>query len=133
MSELFSPDWMDAYKNAWNNEPKLTVPLAEINFCSAIAYGFLDEDKPRGLLQVENGIATFGGAYADQALNWDIRASADLWNHWMDKAPGITQIGVAYTTRRLQFKQGDYATMMREPRMAGPFIKSFETMATVQS
>jgi hypothetical protein len=131
VSELFSPEWMDDYKNAWNAEPKLTEPLGEIDFCSAIAYGYLTEDKPRGVLIVENGKATFGGAYENQELSWDIRASAELWNQWMEKPPAMTQIGLAYTTRRMQFKTGDYAAMLREPRMAGPFIKSFETMGSM--
>jgi hypothetical protein len=122
---------MDAYKNAWNEEPKLTEPLAEIGFSTAIGYGLLDEDAPRGVLIVENGISTSGGAYANQDMNWDIRAGADLWDQWLKKPPNMTQIGLAYTMRRLQFKQGDYAAMLKEPRMAGPFIKSFETMAQV--
>jgi hypothetical protein len=122
---------MDAYKNAWNEEPKLTEPLGEISFSTAIGYGLLDEDAPRGVLIVENGKSTSGGAYDNQEMNWDIRAGADLWDQWMKNPPNMTQIGLAYTMRRLQFKQGDYAAMLKEPRMAGPFIKSFETMAQV--
>jgi len=131
VSELFSPEWMGAYKDAWNGEPKLTEPLGEIGFSTAIGYGLLDEDQPRGVLLVENGNATFGGVYDNQDMNWDIRAGADLWEQWMKNPPNMTQIGLAYTMRRLQFKQGDYAAMLKEPRMAGPFIKSFETMAQV--
>jgi hypothetical protein len=131
VSELFSPDWMNAYKDAWNDEPKLTEPLSEINFSTAIGYGLLDEDKPRGVLVVENGQATFGGAYDNQEMNWDIRASAELWDNWMGSPPNLTKIGLAYTMRKLQFKQGDYSAMLKEPRMTGPFIKSFETMAQV--
>ena len=131
MSEQFSPEWMDAFKDAWNQNPIMTEPLAEINFCSNIAYGFLDEENPRGVLVVENGIATFGGAYNDQSLNWDIRANKDLWDQWIENPPNMTKIGLAYTMRKMQFKQGDYAAMLKEPRMAGPFIKSFETMAQV--
>ena len=131
MSDLFSPEWMGAYKDAWNSEPKLTEPLAEIGFSTAIGYGLLDEDKPRGVLLVENGKATFGGFYDNQDMNWDIRAGADLWDEWMKNPPNLTQIGMAYTMRRLKFKQGDYGAMLKEPRMTGPFIKSFETMSQV--
>ena len=131
MSELFSPEWMDAYKNSWNDEQMLTEPLGEIGFSVVIGYGLLDEDTPRGVLVVENGRATFGGAYDNQAMNWDVRAGADLWDQWMNSPPNMTKIGLAYTMRKLQFKQGDYAAMLKEPRMAGPFIKSFETMAQV--
>jgi len=132
VSELFSAEWMNAYKTAWNGEPKLTEPLGEINFSTAIGYGFLDEDEPRGVLVVENGEATFAGAYDNQQMNWDIRAGSDLWDQWMNSPPNMTKIGLAYTMRKLQFKQGDYAAMLKEPRMAGPFIKSFETMAQVK-
>ena len=131
MTELFSPEWMNAYKASWNDEPKLTEPLAEINFSTSIGYGLLDEDKPRGVLVVENGKATFGGAYDNQEMNWDIRADSDLWDQWMKSPPNMTKIGMAYTMRKLQFKQGDYAAMLKEPRMTGPFIKSFETMSAV--
>jgi len=127
----FSDKWMDAFKQAWNENPNMTEPLAAIGFNSNIGYGVLGEDKPRGVLQVEKGIATLGGAYTNQELNWDIRASEQLWDKWKKSPPNMTKIGLAYTTRRLQFKQGDYAAMLKEPRMAGPFIKSFETMSQI--
>jgi hypothetical protein len=132
MSELFTAEWMQAYKQAWNSSKQITEPLAEINFCSVIAYGFLEGEKPIGVLTVENGIAVDGGAYTDQKLNWDIRASAEIWAHWLASPPNMTKIGIAYTTRKMQFKTGDYASMLREPRMAGPFIKSFEVMSKVK-
>lgn len=127
----FSEEWMQAFKQAWNKNPRMTEPLAAINFNSNIGYGLLGEKHPRGILQVENGVATFGGAYADQPLNWDIRAAQTLWDKWKDSPPNMTKIGLAYTTRRLQFVKGDYAAMLKEPRMAGPFIKSFETMSEI--
>jgi hypothetical protein len=132
MSELFAAPWMQAYKEAWNLNKQITESLAEINFSSVIAYGLIGDDNPLGVLTVENGIATDGGEFSGQALNWDIRADENLWNQWLESPPNMTKIGVAYTTRRMQFKKGDYASMLREPRMAGPFIKSFEVMAQVK-
>jgi Fe-S oxidoreductase len=130
-AEQFSPEWMAAFKDAWNKNPKMTEPLAAINFDSNIGYGLLGEAQPRGVLQVENGRAVFGGVFGNQKLNWDIRANQALWDKWKKTPPNMTKIGLAYTTRRLQFNQGDYAAMLKEPKMAGPFIKSFETMSEI--
>lgn len=77
---------------------------------------------------MENGKATEAGIYAGQALNWDLRASFDQWLKWVEKPPGMMGLGMAYTSRKLKFKVGDYGAMVKDPRMAGPFIKSFSVM-----
>jgi hypothetical protein len=131
MSELFSEEWIKGLMDQWNDEPELSDALAEIGFNSVIAYGFDGEDQPRAYLKVENGKATDAGAYSGQAVNWDLRASADQWLKWMDKPPGMMGLGMAYTSRKLKFKVGDYSAMVKDPRMAGPFIKSFSVMGRV--
>ena len=131
MSELFSAQWMAGFADAWNAEPELSVALEKIGFNSAIGYGFDGEDAPRGVLQVENGKAVSGAAYAGQELNWDLRASADSWQKWMQKPPGMMALGMAYTSRKLKFNLGDYAAMVKDPRMAAPFVKSFSVMGRV--
>lgn len=128
MAELFSDDWMKAFLEEWNKEPELADALAKIEFNSVIGYGFPDEDEPRGVLVVENGKATEAGAYAGQDLNWDLRATADNWGKWLKKGIGMTGLGMAYTTRKLKFNKGDYMAMIKDPRMAGPFVKSFTVM-----
>jgi hypothetical protein len=128
MAELFSDDWMKAFMEQWNAEPELAGALEKINFNSNIGYGYDGEDKPRGVLCVENGKAVSGGAYNDETLNWDLRASVDSWNKWMRKPPGMAGLGMAYTTRKIKFVVGDYGAMIKDPRMAGPFIKSFSVM-----
>ena len=45
MSEIFSPEWMAGFAEAWNTTPGLADGLAVIGFNSNIAYGFLGEDK----------------------------------------------------------------------------------------
>jgi hypothetical protein len=40
-------------------------------------------------------------------------------------------LGMAYTTGKLKFKVGDYMAMIKNPSMAGPFIKSFSVMGRV--
>lgn len=128
MADLFSDDWMKSYMARWNNELELSDALAEIGFNSVIAYGFDGEDNPRGFIRVENGKVTEAGTYAGGEVNWDLRATPDNWQKWMEKPPGMMGLGMAYTSRKLKFKVGDYTAMIKDPRMAGPFIKSFAAM-----
>ncbi|WP_456373349.1 SCP-2 sterol transfer family protein [Thiolapillus sp.] len=131
MADLFSAEWMASFAEHWNAEQDLTGPLADIGFNSVIGYGFPDDDQPTGVLTVENGKAVSAGAYNGEELNWDIRASADQWNKWIAKPPGMMGLGAAFTTGKMKFKVGDYAAMLKDPRMAKPFIKSFSVMAKV--
>ncbi|EEW25321.1 hypothetical protein [Rhodobacter ferrooxidans] len=131
MPELFSDDWMVDYGNAWNDESDLGDALAKIGFSSNIGYGFDGEDQPRGYLQVENGYVTGAGAYSGQPLNWDLRAKPADWKKWCDGGLGMMAMGMAYTTGKLKFKTGDYGAMVKNPAMAGPFIKSFSVMGRV--
>ncbi len=131
MADLFSPEWMAGFAEQWNAESDLSDALAEIGFSSVIGYGFPDDDQPRGVLVVENGKAVSGGAYEGQELNWDIRASEDQWNKWIAKPPGMMGLGTAFASGKMKFKVGDYGAMLKDPRMAKPFIKSFSVMARV--
>lgn len=131
MAEIFSNDWMVKFGEAWNAEPTLAGELGKIGFNSTIAYGFQDEETPRGVLVIENGHVVTGAAFDGQPLSWDMRASKADWEKWSHKPPGLMGLGMAYTARKLRFKVGDYAAMIKDPRMAGPFIKSFEVMGRV--
>ena len=131
MADLFSAEWMAKFQEEWNKEPELSGALEKIGFTSTIAYGFVDEDKPRGVLVIENGKATSGGAFDGQPLNWDLRASKGDWEGWQKKPPGLMGLGMAYTSRKIRFNVGDYAGMIKDPRMAAPFIKSFQVMGRV--
>jgi hypothetical protein len=128
MAELFSDAWMKSFMQQWNAEPELSDALAQIGFNSVIGYGFPEDAQPRGVLTVENGKAVAGGAYAGETLSWDIRASADQWQKWVKDPPGMMKLGMAFTTGKMKFKVGDYGAMIKDPRMAGPFIKSFSVM-----
>jgi hypothetical protein len=131
MAELFSDEWMKGFMDAWNGEPDLSDALAEINFNSVIGYGFQGDDAPTGVITIENGKAVSAGAYNGEDLNWDLRAKQDNWEKWLKKGIGMTGLGMAYTTGKLKFNVGDYGAMLKDPRMAGPFIKSFSVMGTV--
>ncbi len=128
MAELFSADWAGRFGEEWNKEAKLSGELAKIGFNSTIAYGFDGEDKPRAFIKVENGRVTASGAYAGEPVNWDLRASPDNWKKWVSSGMGMVSLGMAYTTRKLKFNTGDYLAMIKDPRMAGPFIESFNVM-----
>ena len=128
MADLFSDEWMKSFMNQWNAEPELSDALAKISFNSVIGYGFDGEDQPRGVLTIQNGKGVAAGTYNGETLNWDLRASFDNWNKWLAKPPGMMGLGMAYTSRKLKFNVGDYGAMIKDPRMAGPFIKSFTVM-----
>jgi hypothetical protein len=132
MADLFSDAWMKGYLEEWNKETELSDALAKINFNSKIAYGFENEDKPKGILVIENGKAVVAGTYNGEQLNWDLRASLDNWQKWFEKGLGMAGLGMAYVGGKLKFKVGDYGAMIKDPRMAGPFVKSFTVMGRVK-
>jgi hypothetical protein len=131
MAEMFSDDWMKSYQTAWNTEPELAGALEKIAFNSTIGYGFLDEDTASGYVKVENGKVVDAGSYSGQSLNWDLRASASNWGKWAKDGIGMAGLGMAFTTGKLKFPIGDYKAMLKDPRMASPFIKSFTAMGRV--
>lgn len=131
MTMLFSSEWMAAFQSAWNAEPELASALERIGFNSVIGYGLPGEPNPRGVMVIENGKSVAAGPYQGQSLNWDLRANEDTWVKWLASPPGMMGLGAAYTTGKIKFLVGDYAAMIKDPRMAGPFIKSFQVMAKV--
>ena len=131
MSKLFTGEWMAKYQDIWNSDSELSGELAKIGFNSVIGYGFDGDENPVGVLKVENGQAASSGPYNGEELNWDLRATEENWQKWIAKPPGMMGLGMAYTSRKLKFNKGDYSAMIKDPRMAGPFIKSFAAMGQV--
>jgi hypothetical protein len=131
MPNLFTGEWMARYQDIWNSESDLSGELAKIGFNSVIGYGFDGDETPVGVLTVENGKAVSAGPYNGEELNWDLRATEENWQKWIAKPPGMMGLGMAYTSRKLKFNKGDYSAMIKDPRMAGPFIKSFAVMGQV--
>ena len=132
MADLFSDAWMKSFGEEWNNEAELSDALAKINFESVIGYGFRKDEKPIGVLVIKDGKVTSAGAYNGETMNWDLRASAESWNKWMAKGIGMAGLGMAYMGGKLKFQVGDYSAMIKDPRMAKPFIKSFSVMGRVK-
>jgi len=131
MIELFSNEWINQLKDLWNETPEVSTKLSEINFNATIACGFKDDDLPKCVFIVENGKAVSAGLYNGETLDWDMRASKKDWEKWTKKPLGMTSIGLAVATGKLKFLKGDFASMIKNPSMAGPFVKSFSLMAKI--
>lgn len=129
--ELFSDAWMNELKEAWNADPEVKDALAAIGFSSVICCGFKDEESPRGVFVVENGTCVRAGDFNGESADWDMRADKSDWMKWVEKGLGMTGMGMAFTTGKLKFKTGDFKAMIKDPRMAGPFIKSFGLMKQI--
>lgn len=131
MADIFSEPWMQKFVQEWNKEPELASDLSNIGFNSTIAYGFQNEEEPRGVLEIKKGKAIYGGIFVDESVNWDLRATKQDWKKWIHKPPGMMALGIAYTSQKLTFNKGDYVSMIKDPRMAAPFLKSFVVMGRI--
>lgn len=131
MSDLFNDEWMKSFQGIWNADPDLKDALAEIGFNSVIGYGFPGDDQATGYIDVQNGEIVDAGTYDGRELSWDIRADEKNWNKWVSNGIGMAGLGSAFTFGKLKFKVGDFKAMLKDPRMAGPFIKSFGAMGKV--
>ena len=131
MADIFSNDWAQAYKDAWNADEEITSSLQRAGFNSVVAFGFPDNDEPSFVMSIQNGLVASVNNTAEEDVKWDIRATQDDWLSLIVKPPGLMKLGIAYTSRKLRFKKGDYATMIRDPSLAAAFVKSFALMGKV--
>ena len=128
MPELFTNDWTTNYKDLWNSNDGIAEELGRSNFNSVVAFGIDDEDEPRVVLTISNGQIIDAGTPNGELINWDLRASKDNWMALVIKPPGLMRLGLAYTSRKLKFKKGDYAVMIKDPRLSTAFVKCFALM-----
>jgi hypothetical protein len=131
MADLFSDDWAHAYKDAWNADEEITSSLQRAGFNSVVAFGLPDTDHPSFTMAIENGLITSVNTVPADDIKWDIRATQDDWIALIVKPPGLMKLGIAYTSRKLRFLKGDYATMIKDPSLASAFVKSFALMGKV--
>ena len=131
MAEICKGEWMNQLKDAWNASEEVSGALAEIDFNSVIACGFKGDDKPTGVFIVEKGVCTSAGDYADEDVSWDMRADKEDWLKWIASPLNMASMGVAVATGKLKFATGDYNAMIKIPKMAGPFVKSFGLMSEI--
>ncbi len=131
MADLFSDEWAQAYKDAWNSDDEITDSLARAGFNSVVAFGLPEDSDPAFVMTIQNGmISSINNSPLDD-IKWDIRATRDDWMSLIVKPPGLMKLGIAYTSRKLRFTKGDYATMIKDPSLAGAFVKSFALMGKV--
>ena len=131
MSELFSKEWGQAYKNAWNEDGEITVTLRNAGFNSVVAFGLDSEDAPRFVMTIDNGLVTSIEGQPEASIKWDIRATQENWLSLVAKPPGLMKLGIAYTSRKIRFKKGDYSVMVKDPELAGAFVQSFGLMSRI--
>jgi len=131
MADLFSTEWAQAFKDAWNADEEITTSLERAGFNSVVAFGVPENDDPSFIMTIQNGkVSSINTADTDD-IKWDIRATVDDWISLIVKPPGLMKLGIAYTSRKLRFRKGDYATMIKDPSLAGAFVKSFALMGKV--
>lgn len=129
--ELFSEGWIKGLMKAWNEEPEVSGELAKSNFDAVIGAGFPGDDDPKVYFKVEKGMAVDAGLYSGQSLDWDMRAEDETWKGWEKKGVGFAGLAAAVASGKLKFKKGDYATMIKNPKLAGPFGKCFNLMMKI--
>jgi len=131
MADLFSGEWAQAYKDAWNADEEITASLQRAGFNSVVAFGLPDAAEPAFIMSIQNGLIASVNNTASEDIKWDIRATKDDWLSLIVKPPGLMKLGIAYTSRKLRFLRGDYATMIKDPSLASAFVKSFALMGKV--
>jgi hypothetical protein len=131
MADLFSGEWAQAYKDAWNADKEITASLQRAGFNSVVAFGLPDAAEPAFIMSIQNGLIASVNNTASEDIKWDIRATKDDWLSLIVKPPGLMKLGIAYTSRKLRFLRGDYATMIKDPSLASAFVKSFALMGKV--
>lgn len=131
MAQIFSEEWMQKYKQLWNDDKQLVQQLSDSGFTANVAFGLKDEEKPRVIMQIQQGLLTNVGAYDDESLQWDLRATPDFWLDVSKSSPSLMKLGLAYTSRQLKFLKGDYSLMVKDPGLSSAFIKSFKFMSSV--
>ena len=128
MSELFSSDWAQRYRDVWNGPQGIAEELAIIDFSSVVAFGLEDEANPRCVLTISHGHVIHAGPPNGEVILWDLRADPAEWKKLLEKPPGIMRLGLAYTSRKLKFRKGDYAAMIKNASLANAFVKCFALM-----
>jgi hypothetical protein len=131
MADLFSDEWAQAYKDAWNADEEITASLQRAGFNSVVAFGLPNATEPAFVMSIQNGLIASVNRTAVEDIKWDIRATKDDWLSLIVKPPGLMKLGIAYTSRKLRFLKGDYATMIKDPSLASAFVKSFALMGRV--
>ncbi|EFC49949.1 predicted protein [Naegleria gruberi] len=128
---MFNTQFMKKLQTLWNQDETIPSTLKSINFNANVGYGYQGKENPETVLIIKEGTASEAKVYEGETLDWDIRCSEDNWVYYMKNGMGMTTLGSAYTMGWMKFLKGDYFSMIKNPSMIGPFIKSFELMSKV--
>lgn len=131
MADLFSKEWAQSFKDAWNVDEEITASLERADFNCVVAFGLPETNEPSFVMTIQKGLISSINTASVDDIKWDIRATTDDWLSLIVKPPGLMKLGIAYTSRKLRFRKGDYAKMIRDPSLAGAFVKSFALMGKV--
>jgi hypothetical protein len=129
---VFSPKWLEVLRDEWNRKEGLANQLRQVGFNSVVAFGVLDEEQPRAYLVIRDGEIDEVRVSTSNSPQWDIRADESQWQSWFSEPPGLLALGMAFTSRSLQFRQGNYPAMIKDPLMAESFVRSFALMSKAQ-
>ncbi|HAI69435.1 MAG TPA: SCP-2 sterol transfer family protein [Gammaproteobacteria bacterium] len=131
MSELFGETWMQAFALLWNTDPEITNALYEQRFNANIGYGLTEARHPIGVLIIIQGKVKSAGLYQGEPLDWDVRASIEDWENWLNKGLGLARLGMMLVHKKLQFQTGDARKILRTPRLATAFWRTFDLMSQI--
>jgi len=131
MSELFGETWMQAFALLWNTDPEITNALYEQRFNANIGYGLTEARHPIGVLIIVQGKVKSAGLYQGEPLDWDVRASIEDWENWLNKGLGLARLGMMLVHKKLQFQTGDARQILRTPRLATAFLRTFDLMSQI--
>lgn len=130
--EVFSAAWMSEYARLWNAEQTMVRELSRQRFSAAVGYGFPDQPDPQGLLVVVRGNAEWAGSYDGRELDWDLRAAAPDWTHWLSQGFELPRLLLAVGNQRLQIRRGDHRRILRKPPLVNALLRAFELMPEVR-
>ena len=125
---LFSEPWMREFGKLWTNDREISSLLQKRAWTANIGYGLSKALHPNGILMIENSQLRRADDYNGQSLDWDMRASLEDWQKWLENGFSIDRMGYVLVHKELQFVQGDYRKVMCTPMYAALLLRSFELM-----
>ncbi|KAL9646801.1 hypothetical protein ABK040_001223 [Willaertia magna] len=133
---IFTTQYMTNFQQEWNNDQTIPSTLSSISFNAIVGYGFPKDEFPKSLIVIKNGIVEEAKEFniendKDLILDWDIRCSLENWKYYFNKGLGMSGLASGYALGSIKFKKGNYLSMVKNPKMIGPFLKSFDLMGNV--
>lgn len=106
-ARFLSPEWMEAYREAWNQRPEIVEGLKGFN--AWIEYGWAGAEAASVYLRVDDGRATRTDTVAPTHTDFVMHATPENWRRIYTRELNGR---AALLTRKLQFK-GSMITAMR--------------------